>query len=115
MSSPTLSAKAPDSPSLSPQSDQKLNKNKKKRNKQRRRGSGRARRASAPQYMLHEGMDAMSLQFAALGVGLSDTSVATSGEVTSAFPKSGTYSPLNRYNSRHPPFWNQVPLYGQAY
>jgi len=114
LSSPSLSSKTPDSPSLSPKSDQKSNK--KKRNKQRRRGSGRARRASAPQYMLHEGVDAMSLQFAGLGVGLPDAPVATTGEVASGFPKSGTYSPLNRYSSsRHPPFWNQVPLYGQAY
>jgi len=106
LSSPNLSSKSPDSPSLSPKSDQKPNK--KKRNKQRRRGSGRARRASAPQYMLHEGLDAMSFQFAGLGV-------TSNGEPASGFSKSGAYSPSNRYNSRHPPFWNQIPLYGQAY
>eukprot|EP00456_Euglypha_rotunda_P009958 TRINITY_DN1237_c0_g1_i15.p1 TRINITY_DN1237_c0_g1~~TRINITY_DN1237_c0_g1_i15.p1 ORF type:complete len:362 (-),score=34.33 TRINITY_DN1237_c0_g1_i15:225-1184(-) len=79
---------------------------KKKRNKQRRRGSGRARRASAPQYLLHEGMDAMNLQFAGLNV---------RDGATESF-KTG-YSPLGSlYTGRHgPTFWSQMPLYGEAY
>jgi len=91
---------------------------KKKRNKQRRRGSGRARRASGSRYIVLEGLDVMPLQFAGLSV-LPDASLALpiSGDVSSGFSKSGPYSPLSHYSPRHrgPPFWNQIPMYGQAY
>eukprot|EP00456_Euglypha_rotunda_P021190 TRINITY_DN1826_c0_g1_i5.p1 TRINITY_DN1826_c0_g1~~TRINITY_DN1826_c0_g1_i5.p1 ORF type:complete len:166 (+),score=8.39 TRINITY_DN1826_c0_g1_i5:130-627(+) len=82
--------------------------NKKKRNKQRRRGSGRARRASAPQYLFQEGIDPISMQFAGLNVHDHDVS---------GFQKTGLYTPLTHMSprARRGLFWNQVPVYGQAY
>jgi len=90
--------------------------NKKKRNKQRRRGTGRIRRASAPQYILHDGMDAMSLQFTGLTVGLPDgSSIPMAGsDSLSNFSKPG-YSTHFSPGRRGRPFWSQLPLYGEAY
>jgi hypothetical protein len=96
-----------DSEPLTPKSNVDKKPSKKKRNKQRRRGSGRARRASAPQYLLHEGIDPMSIQFAGLNVHDHDIS---------GFQKTGLYTPLTHMSPRaRGLFWNQVPVYGQAY
>jgi len=96
-----------DSEPLTPKSNVDKKPSKKKRNKQRRRGSGRARRASAPQYLLHEGIDPMSMQFAGLNVHDHDIS---------GFQKTGLYTPLTHMSPRaRGLFWNQVPVYGQAY
>jgi len=92
-----------DSEPLTPKSSVDKKPSKKKRNKQRRRGSGRARRASAPQYLLHEGIDPMGIQFA--GLNMHDE-----------FQKTGLYTPLTHMSPRaRGLFWNQVPVYGQAY
>jgi len=100
--------------SKTPEPTSNKNPNKKKRNKQRRRGTGRIRRASAPQYILHDGMDAMSLQFSGLTVGLPDgSSIPMTADSLSNFSKPGYshYSPGRRGR----PFWSQLPLYGEAY
>jgi len=97
--SPLVLPLEPSSPS---NSDQKP---KKKRNKQRRRGSGRSRHAS--QY-LYEGVDPLTMQFTGLNVHDHDIS---------GFQKTGLYTSLTHMSPprRGPPFWSQVPVYGQAY